>query len=291
MIVPIIAAFATSAGVIMNKIVLSYQKIGHRQFIIILFLFLFLLSALLYPLFGNIYPNAFSLNYLFLLILVIIIASIYNVLYYHAIEKEKVAEVELIMMLSPLSTILIASIFLQTERNLGVFMAGILASLALVLSHLRRYHLKFDSFQKGLLIYLLLYGFEAVLIKNLLFLYSPLALYAIRTFGVLITLTIWFLWVAPNFNDEPRLNFSNFKTKNYLLCLFIAIVGVLQMVLTYYAYADFGVVTTTIVLILAPILTYLGSVIILKERLKKRIVFAAIIILVCIIYTNIIIGK
>lgn len=291
MLIPIIAAITTAAGVIMDKIVLSYQKVGHRQFLVIIFFFLFLLCLLIYPFLGKIDPRAFTSDYLILLILVIIIASIYNILFYHGVEKEKIAEVELIIMLSPLTTILIASIFLQAERNLNVFLAGIVASGALVLSHLRQYHLTFGVFQKGLLLYIILYPLEAVLIKNLLFLYSPLALYLIRTFGVFVVLAIWYLCIAPYLRGEPKLTFKNWKAKNYQWCLAIAALAVLQMVLTYYAYVGFGVVFTTIVLTLAPILIYLGSVVILKEKLKKRIILAAIIILACIIYVNLVVAS
>lgn len=291
MLVPIIAAFATAAGVIMDKIVLSYQKVGHRQFLVIIFLFLFLLCGLFYPFFGHIDPKAFQSGHLLLLILVIILASLYNVLFYHGVEKERIAEVELIIMLTPLSTILIASIFLQAERNLNVFLAGVIAGSALALSHFNHYHFSFSTFQKGLLLYLILFPLEAVLIKNLLFLYSPLALYLIRTFGVFLLLSIWYLWLAPYLKGEPKLTFSKWKGKNYKWCLAIAALAVLQMVLTYYAYANFGVIFTTIVLTLSPILIYLASVFLLKERLKKRIILAATIILACIIYANIAMAK
>jgi drug/metabolite transporter (DMT)-like permease len=286
MLIPIIAAFVTAIGVIMDKIILSRQKVGHRQFLLLIFLFLFIICLILYPIWGKINPRAFSLEYIGVLILMILIASICNVLFYHGIEKEKIAEVELIVMLSPLSTILIASLFLQTERNLHIFLAGIIASLALVASHLKQYHLSFDVFQKGLLLYLILYPFEVILTKSLLFLYSPLALYMVRTFGIFIFLFIWYLVLAPYFKGEPKPSFAKWRVKNYAWSFAIAVLAVLQMVLIYYAYVDFGVVFTTIVLTLAPIFIYLGSVVILKERLKKRIILAAVIILICIVYAN-----
>lgn len=291
-LMPLLAAVYSAIGVILNKIALSYQKVGHRQFLVFLFFSLFFLSAILYPFLGTIDPRAFTSDYLFLLFLIIIIASIYNILFYHALEKEKIIEWQLVIMLTPLSTIIIASIFLRAERNLGVFLAGIVASVALFASHLnRRHHLNFDVFQKGLLLYLILYPLEAVLVKELLFLYSPLALYMVRTLGVFIVLFIWYLFLAPYIKGEPKLTFSNWRAKNYKLCFVIALLAVLQMVFTYYGYKHFGVVFTTIVLTLGPILTYIADVIILKERLKKRIVLAAIVILACVAYANIALGR
>jgi len=286
MLVPIIAAFAAVGGIIADKIILTYQKFGHRQFIIILFLFLFLLCAVLYPFFGKIDLLAFSGKYLILLLLIILIGSIYNVLYYHGIEKERISEVELITMLTPLSTIVMASIFLQTERNIHIFVAGLIACLALIFAHLRRHHLSFDNFQKGLLIYLLLYPIEAILIKNILFLYSPLALYMIRTLGILIIMSIWFFLVAPALKYEPEIHFSHLKAKNYATAFFISSLAVVQMVLTYLAYSNYGIVFTTIVLTLTPVLVYAGSMLILKEKFKKRIILSAIIILLCILYAH-----
>lgn len=291
LLVPVIAAFAYAAGVVLNKIVLSYQKVGHRQFLVVFFFLLFLLSALLYPFFGKIDSRAFTFDYLVILLLIIIIATVYNILFYHALEKEKIVEWELIVMVTPLSTILFASIFLETERNLGVFIAGLISSLALIISHIRRYHISFDVFQKGLLLYLVLYPFEAILVKKLLYLFSPLALYMVRTLGIFIALFIWYAFIAPYCKDEPKLDFSKWRLKNYLWCLLISVLAVLQMVLIYYGYMSFGVVFTTLVLTLGPILTYLASVVILKERLKKRVVFAALVICFCIIYSYIVINK
>jgi len=284
MIIPIIAAFTAAGGIIWDKIVLSAQKIGYRQLIIILFLLFFLICLVFYPFWGHIESRAFSGKYLGLLFLIIFIASIYNVLYYHGVEKEKIVQVELITMLTPLSTIVIASVFLQSERNWHIFFAGIIASFALIFSHMRRHHLSFDIFEKGLLIYLLLYPIEAILIKNLLYLYSPLALYLVRTLGVFIFLFIWFFWIRPIFVDEPMPSFSHLKLKHYLSCVGIAVLAVLQMVLTYTAYSSWGIVYTTIILILTPILVYFGGFFILKEKIKKRVVIAAIVILICIAY-------
>jgi len=288
---PLLAALYSAAGVILNKIALSYQNVGHRQFLVFLFFALFVLSAILYPFLGEIDPRAFTPEYLFLLFLIIIIASIYNVLFYHALEKEKIIEWQLIIMLTPLTTILIASIFLRAERNLGVFLAGIVASTVLFASHLNRHHLSFDVFQKGLLLYLILYPLEAILIKELLCLYSPLALYMIRTLGVFIVLFLWYFLLAPYIKGEPKLTFANWRAKNYKLCLLIALLAVLQMIFTYYGYIHFGVVFTTIVLTVGPILTYIADVIILKERFKKRMVLATAVILACVAYANIIVGS
>ena len=287
----VIAAIAGAAGIILDKIILSYQKVGHRQLIIILFVFLFLLSALFYPWFGKINLEALRPEYLFLLFLVVLIASIYNVLYYHGVEKEKIAEVELITMLTPLSTIVIASIFLQAERHTHVLIAGLIASLTLIFAHIKRRHLSFDVFQKGLIIYLLLYPIEAILLKSLLSIYSPLAMYMVRTFFILIFLSTWFYFVSPYFKIETKLSFHGWKAKNYYTALIIAALAVVQMVFIYWAYADFGIVYTTIILTLMPILVYLGSVTILKERVQRRVLVAALVILGCIVYAHISQGK
>lgn len=281
-----IAAFSKAIGMVLNKIALSYQKVGHRQFIIILFLLLFLLCLPLYPFLGRVSPLAFSLPYLIILFAVAISASIYNVLYYHGIEKEKLVQAELIIMLTPLSTIILASIFLETERNLSVFICGIISSLALFFSHFQHHHLKFNFYEKELLLYLFIYPIESILIKHLLYLYSPLALYTFRTFLVFFILCLWYLMIGPMLKLEPKINFSKWDLKNYSLCTLIAILGLIDMVLVYYAYQQIGIVFTTIVLTLAPILTYIFASVILKERIKKRIILAASVILICIVYAH-----
>jgi len=278
-------AFLNATGVVLNKIVLSRQKVGHRPFIVTLFFLLAFFTLLVYPFLGRIEGPVLS-RYLGLLILVIVIASVYNVLYYHALEKEKLVEWELIVMFSPLVTILFASLFLQVERNLHVIFAGLVASGALVLSHFRRHHLQFDIFQKGLFLYLFLYALEAVLIRILLNVYSPVALYFFRTAGVFLCLFLWYLFLAPRFHGEPPLTFHQWENKHFGWVALISALAVIQMVLIYYAYAGYGIVYTTTVLTFSPILTYLAGVVILKERIKKRMILVAAIILSCIVYAN-----
>lgn len=286
LLIPIIAALATAFGVILDKIILTYQKVGHRQFLIIIFLFLFLTCGLLYPFLGIIKSQAFSFQNILFLSLVVILASIYNILFYHAIEKEKIVEVELFLMLLPLSTILLASIFLKGERNFHIILSGLIASLALIFSHLKKYHLSFSVFQKGLFVYLLIVPIEAILIKKLLSVYSPLALYGIRTFFIFLVLYIWYKFFAPSLKGEPEIHFKSWRGKHYLHCFLISIVAIIQMVLTFYAYRDLGVIFTTLVLILAPLFIYLSAIIFLHEKLKKRIILAAFVIIACIIYAN-----
>ena len=132
----------------------------------------------------------------------------------------------------------------------------------------------------------MLYPIEAILIKNLLYLYSPLSMYLFRTLGVFIVLSIWFLLIAPRVAGDKHVNFSKWKLKNYALTLLISGIAVAQMVLIYYGYRNVGVIFTTLILTLAPILTYLGCAVILKERPKKRILAAALVILACIIYAQ-----
>ena len=53
----------------------------------------------------------------------------------------------------------------------------------------------------------------------------------------------------------------------------------------YYGYGVFGIVFTTTIFILSPVLIYLSSWIFLKEKVTKRQVFSSIVIVICVLGT------
>ncbi|MBD3247341.1 EamA family transporter [Candidatus Pacearchaeota archaeon] len=54
--------------------------------------------------------------------------------------------------------------------------------------------------------------------------------------------------------------------------------------IVYYGYLTLGVVFTTLIIMLGPVFVYIFAKIILKEKLQKRNIIAAAVIVVCVIY-------
>lgn len=275
---PFIAAITQATGILIDKIVLSKQKFGHRPFIVLLFFFLWLFTAPLIFFIGKVnFSYPFGIEFLALFFLMIILAFGWNIFYYQGLEKERVQDFELIIMLHPLVTILLASLILPIERQEPVLIASLIASFALILAHLKKAHLVFDIYSLRLIFGIILMGLEIIVIKTLLIIFSPASLYFFRT-GLLFIL-FGIIWLEKMKNLSP---------KGINLIILTAFLGMIQMVLRFYGYRDLGIIYTTLILTLSPILVYLATLLILKERLQKRVVFAAGVILGCIIYASLV---
>jgi drug/metabolite transporter (DMT)-like permease len=112
---------------------------------------------------------------------------------------------------------------------------------------------------------------EMIFIKILLAVYSPVALYTIRTFLVFVVLAIFL-----------RPNFEGLNYKKTLIMAGTAFLAVIQMVLIYTSVGREGLVFTTLILILTPILIFIFSIIFYKEKFSIRTLILYIIIIACI---------
>jgi len=123
-IFPLIAVFAGAITIVLEKTILSKQKVDYRLFVVTLFLLLFLVSTFFAIFWGKISPSALNTNYLWLLIGMVVVACGWNILLYRGLQQEKVVEFELINMLRPIAIILIAGIFLAAEKITYLFGSG-----------------------------------------------------------------------------------------------------------------------------------------------------------------------
>ncbi|MFA6493104.1 MAG: EamA family transporter [Patescibacteria group bacterium] len=272
---PFISAFAQVGGIIIDKITLTRRQVSVRVFVPILFLFLFLLTALLFPFLGEISTQIFETRYLLLFVGMILAATIWNIFYYQGVQAEKVHEFELIVMFQPLLTILLATIFLKGERNLHIEIAATVAAIFLIIAHIKKDHLEMTLGGYKLVLAVIFMSIELILIKLLLEIFSPVAIYCVRT-GILFV--FFFLLYHPQINKVANQNIG--------LILSSATLGTVQMISKFYGFQQYGVVYTSLILILSPILVYIISTVLLHEKLKFRTVLSAIVILGCILYAT-----
>lgn len=274
---PFIAAFAQAGGIIVDKITLTRRQVSVRVFVPAIFLFLFLLTMLFVPFLGRVSSDIFQTKYILIFCAMIVSAIIWNIYYYRGVQTEKVHEFEMIMMLQPLLTVLLATIFLKGERNINLEIAAIIASLALIAAHLNKRHLEFSDGVWGLLLAVIFTSIEIILIKLLLDVINPVALYAVRT-GILFV--FFYLFYHPDL--------TKMSEKNVWLVLLTSAIGMTQMIMKFYGFTEYGVIYTSLILIVAPVLVYLISRIYLHEKIKARTIFATFIILIAIVYASVI---
>ena len=276
MLEAIIASLGYASGVIADKIIISKYRVPLWRFAPLLFVWLCVITAIFMPIWGHIsMEKMLTAKYLAIFFGMIVIAVVWNIYYYRGIQKEEVHEFELIMMLSPLITIAFAEIFLPSERSLPVFIAAVVASAALIATRFRRHHFKISKTTWQTILAMVLMSAESILIKNLLAVMSPVTLYFLRT-GVIAV--VFLIMYRPKLFQMPK--------EAYGLIIISAIAGVVQMVLKFYGFQSLGVVETTLILVLGPFLVYFFSTYYFKEKMHKRDLFAAAVVVGCILYVT-----
>jgi len=276
---PFIAALAQVGGILIDKVILTRRQVSLHVFVPILFLFLFLSTALLFPSFGEINERILETRYLLIFGAMIVVAVLWNIFYYQGVQAEKVQEFELIVMFQPLLTILLAAIFLENEQNPVLVIVSLIAAASLIIAHINKTHLEISRGSSKLILAVILMSVELILIKILLEVFSPVALYLIRT-GIIF---IFFVLLY-----QPQI--KKVAPQNILLILSSGLLGTAQMVTKFYGFTLYGVVYTSLILILSPILVYVFSIIFLHERIRLRTMISAAVILLCIVYATMI-GK
>jgi len=274
-----VAAISQAAGIIVDKIVLTRRRVETRVFIPILFLFLAFLTAILIPFLGYVSSDFFQVKYILFFLAMLVTAIIWNFFYYRGAQKEKVQEFELIIMFQPLMTILLAAIFIEKDVNIYLFIASILASIALILAHLKKMHFELSEYSWGLVIASFFISVEIIFQKILLEVFSPASLYFYRTAIIFI---FFYIYYRPHIKQVSNINL-------WLIMLTSAL-GVVQMVTKFYGFDKFGVIYTSLVLIISPILVYILSTLLLRERLRARMIVSFLVILGCIVYATVLGG-
>ena len=271
-----LAAIGYAGGVVVDKVVLSRYGLPVKRFIPLLFIWIAVITAFLLPKFGHInLGSILTLKYIGFFVLMLVIALIWNSLYYRGIQESEIHEFELVMLLSPLATIIFSEIFLPSERNTTIMIAGVIASLALIASRFRRRHFQITKNTWVVITAMIFMSAESIVIKLLLDVFSPVALYFARTAILsVIFLTIW----------RPKL--LSMPSKCFAYTIITAGFGVLQMVLKFYGFVKLGVVETTIILVMGPLLVYFFSAFYFKEYIKKRDIIASAVVIATVIWVT-----
>ncbi len=277
MITAFISAIGTAAGLVVDKITLSRERMALRVYLPLVFTFLCGFTLLLTPLLGRIdFTIAFLPNSLFLLLLMVIVAIAWNVLFYQSVKKERIYEHEVITMTAPLITVLLAAVFFPEERDTTIFVLALVASIALFVARREKARFILDRDGYNLLLGVILMSVENILFRELLYSYTPVALYAVRTF---ILACFFMAYYSPRYKQV--------SIRHWWLIAGSALIGVISMVTKLYAFAEIGIIYTTLIGLLTPLLVFFASWEIFHEKIRARIVVAGIIILAAVSWATV----
>jgi drug/metabolite transporter (DMT)-like permease len=277
---PILGAFALAFGTIMQKILLRKRKMDIKEYNVLEFLSIVIVMALVLVFFWRLEPEALYLKNILIFAGVVAISIAANLFMLYAMKWEKVSYLEPAKMFEPLFVVLLSvvfSFFFQDmyERNLRMIIPGIIAACALIFSHIRRHHLDFNKYFISAIIGSFMFALELILSILILDYYSSFTFYFLRCAAILLITYLIFRPKINNLNGKEKLNF-----------LILGVIWVIVRVIMYYGYQKIGIVSTTIILMLGPVLIYAFAKVFLKEKLHWKNIVASIIILACVAYVE-----
>lgn len=275
---PIIGAVALASLTILEKIVLKNKKIDIKLFQTAGFLSAVLVMIPLLYFFWKLEAQAFELTNVLIFAGVIVISLLANLSLFYALKWEKVSNLEPALILEPLFTVLLAIVFSffvegLYERNLNVIIPAIIAGLTLVVTHIKKDHLDFNKYFLAAIAGAFFFALELVITRLILDYYSPISFYFLRSTAIFFLSYLLF-----------RPSFSKIKPNIGKQILLVGALWVLFRIIVYWGYLKLGVIFTTLMIMLGPIFVYLFAKIFLKERIGKKNIIAAIIIVACVLY-------
>lgn len=275
---PFIGAVANSFGIIWQRVILVKKKVDIKTFQVLAFFAVSLLFLPFIYFFFHISPEALTTKNIILFLFVILFSIIGNLMLFYSIKGERISSLEPALALEPLFTVILAVIasffFIELfERKIHIIIPAFIAGIALVLSHIKRHHLNFDKYFTAAIIASLFFSMELIFSRFILNYYTPLTFYFLRCLGIFIISLIIF-----------RPKFSSVSKKIKLEILGIAFLWIVFRVVVYYGYIHLGVVFTTLIVMLSPILVYFLAWTILKEKIRWQDLVTAMIVVGCVVY-------
>ena len=279
---PFLGAISLATGTILEKIVVKHKNIDIKFYQTAIFFVIMLVMLPFIYFYWKFDPQALQPLNIIIFSLVIIFSLLANWFVFYSVKGENVSNLEPAKMIEPLFVVLLAilfSFFIDSgmyEKNLKIIIPAIIAGLALILSHVKRHHLKFNKYFLSAILGSFFFALELVISRLILDYYSSLTFYFLRcAFIFLFSLIIF----------RPKMIKMDKTLTSYIFIT--GIFWVLYRVIVYYGYVNLGIIFTTLIIMVSPIFIYLFAHIFLKEDLSWRNIIASIIIIGCVLYATI----
>ncbi len=269
LIFPVGAAILQAASFTLDKFILSLKKITYRTYIGISFPLMFIITLIIFFIFKPpLTLSLFSGKLLYFIIASIILTIITNLIFYKALDADKVSEIEIISLLGNIPLIIFTSFIFASERNPLIIFLALLASCSVVWAHWRGNHFQIIKTTRLYLFWTLLISpFGAIITKALLAVWNPISLELVRVGIVALILGPFFL----RFEKKASL-------KAFLLLIATNTLTTIAWILYFFSFQKLGIIQTVLIFSLQPLLVYFASIFLLKEKLhwKKFVSFLII---------------
>jgi drug/metabolite transporter (DMT)-like permease len=268
MIAAVIAALLSGLEII-------FARFGYKRFSIhsehLVTLYFGFIALIMFPgmFFINYTKEMFVWQNILLLVALILCAMVYNVCNFKGMKYSQVDNAEPLILMAWVFSIFFAFVIYPQERNIFDFMLAFVAVASLFFTT------QFTQLDKGsvyLLIGSFFVGVHSLFVKELVPVYGPYVLYFVRA------LCIWILVYA--LFRAPR---SLLRRDVVGYSVLFAVIVIIQNLLLYSSYVRIGIVQTSLILTLAPVVALAGGFLLLKEKLHLSKVISALIISGCIL--------
>lgn len=275
----LIAAVLQAASFSFDKLILSIKRVTYKTYVGISFPLIFFMTLIIFLIFKTpLSLSLFSGKFLWLLIASIFLAIVSNLLFYRALDEDKLSEIQTIDLLKNIPLIIFSGIIFVNERNFLFIILATISSIAIIWSHWQRHHFQLAKKTMPYLIWkITLAPFVAIISKVLLDIWNPVSLELVRS-GVIA------LILGPMFFRYSKK--VSLKAFSYLL-ITNALTSV-AWILYYFSYQISGIVYTVLIFSLEPLLVYFASIFLLKERINWKKFVAFIIVLLSIALSKIV---
>jgi len=277
--IPILGALGLAVGTILEKIVLRKRNINIKLYQTACFLALILAMLPFIYFFWRMDSPALELKNILIFSLVILFSIIANLFVFYSLKWEKVTNIQPARILEPLFVVLLAIIFSffidkgLYDRNLKIIIPALIAGAALIFSHIKKHHLSFNKYVIAAIVGSFFFALELVTSRLILNFYSPITFYFLRCSAIfLISLAMF------------RPKFSKLDKKSAWIILITGAIWAAYRIVVYWGYLNFGVIFTTLMIMLGPIFIYIFAWKFLKEKLNWKNILAALIIIGCVVY-------
>ena len=277
-IIPILGALALGIGTVLERFILKKRKIGIKFYQTASF---FVISLILIPLlffFWKLDNSAFELKNILIFFSVIATSIAANLFVFYSLKGEKVTNLEPARILEPMFTILLAllfSLFIPRlyEQNIKILFPAIIASIALIFPFIGK-DLDVNKYFVSAIFGSFFFGLELILSRLILDLYSPITFYFFRCLFIFIISLIIF---------RPEFKMIDKKISSAIIAT--GLVWVIYRVAVYFGYLHYGVVFTTLLIMLGPMFVYILAHKFLKEKLNWKSILSSAVIIGCVIYS------
>jgi len=277
-IFPFLAAVLQAGSFTLDKVVLSVRRVSFKTYTGISFPLIFFITLIIFLIFQPpLSLSLFSGKFFWLILASIILAIVINLIFYRALDANRLSEIQTIDLLKNIPIVIFAGFIFADERNSIVIVAALIASIAVIWSHWQKDHFQIAKYTAPFFFSILLFSpIRAVISKELLTIWNPISLELVRSGAIALILGPLFFRYC-----------QKISRKAFFLLVLTNILTSVAWILYYFSYQISGIIYTVLLFSLQPLLVYFAALIFLKEPLRLKKLVAFLIILVSIIVAQI----